>query len=43
MIVAPLTVVNVTEDALAPFGVRIYEQHLPQACIPELIATADAG
>ena len=29
MIVAPPTVVNPIEDALAPFGVRIYEQHLP--------------
>ena len=43
MIVAPLTVVNVTEDALAPFGVRIYEQHLPPARILELIAAAGPG
>jgi carbon-monoxide dehydrogenase large subunit len=43
MIVAPPTVVNAIEDALAPFGVRIYEQHLPPARILELIAAADAG
>ncbi|MGH3211964.1 MAG: xanthine dehydrogenase family protein molybdopterin-binding subunit, partial [Trebonia sp.] len=28
MIVAPPTLVNAIEDALTPFGVRIYEQHL---------------
>ena len=43
MIVAPPTVVNAIEDALAPFGVRIYEQHLPPARILELIAAAQAG
>jgi hypothetical protein len=32
--------VSAIEDALAPFGVRIYEQHLPPARILELI---DAG
>jgi aerobic carbon-monoxide dehydrogenase large subunit len=42
MIVAPPTVVNAIEDALTPFGVRIYEQHLPPARILELIAEADA-
>ena len=31
MIVAPPTLVNAIEDALSPFGVRIYEQHLPPA------------
>jgi carbon-monoxide dehydrogenase large subunit len=41
MIVAPPTVVNAIEDALAPFGVRIYEQHLPPVRILELIAAAD--
>ena len=41
MIVAPPTIVNAIEDALAPFGVRIYEQHLPPNRILELIA--DAG
>ena len=40
MIVAPPTIVNAIEDALAPFGVRIYEQHLPPARILELIAAA---
>jgi carbon-monoxide dehydrogenase large subunit len=40
MIVAPPTLVNAIEDALAPFGVRIYEQHLPPARILELIAEA---
>jgi aerobic carbon-monoxide dehydrogenase large subunit len=43
MIVAPPTLVSAIEDALAPFGVRIYEQHLPPARILELIAAADAG
>src|SRR5579859_2218915 len=43
MIVAPPTIVNAIEDALAPFGVRIYEQHLPPARILELIAEADPG
>jgi carbon-monoxide dehydrogenase large subunit len=43
MIIAPPTVVNAIEDALSPFGVRIYEQHLPPARILELIAAADAG
>ncbi len=41
MIVAPPTVVNAIEDALSPFGVRVYEQHLPPARILELIAAAD--
>jgi len=43
MIVAPPTVVNAIEDALSPFGVRIYEQHVPPARILELIAAADLG
>jgi aerobic carbon-monoxide dehydrogenase large subunit len=43
MVVAPPTVVNAIEDALSPFGVRIYEQHLPPARILELIAAADPG
>jgi aerobic carbon-monoxide dehydrogenase large subunit len=41
MVVAPATVVNAIEDALSPFSVRIYEQHLPPARILELIAAAD--
>jgi aerobic carbon-monoxide dehydrogenase large subunit len=40
MIVAPPTVVNAIEDALSPFGVRIFEEHLPPARILELIAAA---
>jgi len=40
--VAPPTVVNAVEDALAPFGVRIYEQHLPPARILELISQASS-
>jgi carbon-monoxide dehydrogenase large subunit len=43
MIVAPPTIVNAIEDALSPFGVRIYEQHLPPARILELIAAGDPG
>ena len=43
MIVAPPTLVNAIEDALAPFSVRICEQHLPPSRILELIAEADAG
>ena len=36
MIVTPPAVVNTIEDALAPFGARIYQQHLPPAKILEL-------
>ena len=43
MIVTPPTVVSAIEDALSPFGVRIYEQHLPPARILELIAAAGSG
>jgi aerobic carbon-monoxide dehydrogenase large subunit len=43
MIVTPPTVVSAIEDALSPFGVRIYEQHLPPARILELIAAANPG
>ncbi len=43
MIVDPPTVVSAIEDALTPFGVRIYEQHLPPARILELIDAAQAG
>jgi carbon-monoxide dehydrogenase large subunit len=43
MIVAPPTMVSAIEDALAPFGVRICEQHLPPARILELIASAERG
>jgi aerobic carbon-monoxide dehydrogenase large subunit len=37
MIVAPACITNAIEDALAPFGVRVREQHLPPARIQELI------
>jgi carbon-monoxide dehydrogenase large subunit len=37
MIVAPPTLCNAIEDALAPFGVKIEEQHLPPLRILELI------
>jgi aerobic carbon-monoxide dehydrogenase large subunit len=36
MIIAPSAVVNAIEDALAPFGVRVREQHLPPSRILEL-------
>jgi carbon-monoxide dehydrogenase large subunit len=37
MIVAPPTVCNAIEDALAPFDARVAEQHLPPSRILELI------
>ncbi|MGH8988128.1 MAG: xanthine dehydrogenase family protein molybdopterin-binding subunit [Acidimicrobiales bacterium] len=43
MIIAPPTVCNAIEDALAPFGVRVTEQHLPPARILELIGVIPAG
>jgi carbon-monoxide dehydrogenase large subunit len=39
MIVAPAAIVNAIEDALAPLGVRVREQHLPPARILELLGT----
>lgn len=36
MIVAPATLCNAIEDALSPFGVRIYEQHLPPSRLLEI-------
>ncbi|HMK13091.1 MAG TPA: molybdopterin cofactor-binding domain-containing protein, partial [Acidimicrobiales bacterium] len=41
MIVSPPTLCNAIEDALAPFGVRITEQHLPPTRILELIGAID--
>jgi carbon-monoxide dehydrogenase large subunit len=41
MIVAPVTVCNAIEDALAPLGVRIFEQHLPPARILELAGVVE--
>jgi carbon-monoxide dehydrogenase large subunit len=38
-IVSPATIVSAIEDALAPFGARITEQHLPPSRILELAGT----
>lgn len=43
MIIAPATIVNAIEDALAPFGADIREQYLPPGRILELIGTVPAG
>jgi carbon-monoxide dehydrogenase large subunit len=42
MIVAPATIANAIEDALAPFGAEVREQHLPPARILELIGAVPA-
>jgi carbon-monoxide dehydrogenase large subunit len=39
MIVAPACISNAIEDALAPLGVRVREQHLPPARLLELLGT----
>ena len=41
MIVSPPTICNAIEDALAPFGVVITEQHLPPLRILELIGAVE--
>ena len=41
MIVAPPTLCNAIEDALAPYGVKVCEQHLPPARILELMGVID--
>jgi aerobic carbon-monoxide dehydrogenase large subunit len=41
MIVAPATVCSAIEDALAPDGTRVYEQHLPPSKILELIGVIE--
>jgi aerobic carbon-monoxide dehydrogenase large subunit len=41
MIVAPPTLCNAIEDALAPYGVKIYEQHLPPTRILQLIGAIE--
>jgi carbon-monoxide dehydrogenase large subunit len=41
MIVTPPTICNAIEDALAPFGVTLYEQHLPPLRILELIGAIE--
>jgi carbon-monoxide dehydrogenase large subunit len=43
MIVAPATLCNAIEDALAPFGVRIYEQHLPPSRLLEMAGIVAAS
>lgn len=43
MIVAPPTIGNAIEDALAPFGACVTEQHLPPARILELVGAIPAG
>jgi carbon-monoxide dehydrogenase large subunit len=42
MIVAPAAIANAIEDALAPLGVQVREQHLAPARIAELIDAAAA-
>jgi carbon-monoxide dehydrogenase large subunit len=42
MIVAPACITNAIEDALAPLGAQVREQHLPPARILELIGTVPA-
>jgi carbon-monoxide dehydrogenase large subunit len=42
MIVAPAALCNAIEDALAPFGVRVYEQHLPPSRVLELAGVVAA-
>ncbi len=39
MIVAPACLTNAIEDALAPLGVRVREQHLPPSRLLELLGT----
>ncbi len=41
MICTPAAVCNAIEDALAPFGVRVLEQHLPPARILELVGVIE--
>lgn len=42
MIVAPATLCNAIEDALAPFGARIHEQHLPPSRLLEIAGIVPA-
>jgi carbon-monoxide dehydrogenase large subunit len=42
MIVAPATLTNAIEDALAPLGVRVRDQHLPPSKLLELLGTVPA-
>jgi carbon-monoxide dehydrogenase large subunit len=43
MIVAPAAIANAIEDALAPLGVQVREQHLPPARILDLLEAATPG
>jgi carbon-monoxide dehydrogenase large subunit len=43
MIVAPAAIANAIEDALAPLGVQVRDQHLPPARILELLDAATPG
>jgi carbon-monoxide dehydrogenase large subunit len=43
MIVSPATICNAIEDALAPLGVKVNEQHLPPLRILELIGTIESA
>jgi carbon-monoxide dehydrogenase large subunit len=42
MIVAPATLTNAIEDALAPLGVKVRDQHLPPSKLLELLGTVPA-
>ncbi len=42
MIVAPACITNAIEDAIAPLGAKVREQHLPPAKVLELIGTVRA-
>jgi carbon-monoxide dehydrogenase large subunit len=41
MIVAPPTLCNAIEDAISPFGAKVYEQHLPPSRLLELIGAIE--
>ncbi|MBO0692106.1 MAG: hypothetical protein J2P58_04330, partial [Acidimicrobiaceae bacterium] len=43
MIIAPPTICNAIEDAIAPFDARVTEQHLPPGRILELIGAIPSG
>ena len=42
MIVAPACITNAIEDAIAPLGAKVREQHLPPSKVLELIGTVPA-
>ncbi len=43
MVIAPPTLCNAIEDAIAPFGARVTEQHLPPSRVLELIGAIPVG